>query len=222
VSSVTQQLAELPLTAALPLPDRRRRRHPAKRTFDVVVGATMIAVTLPVVALIALLVKLSDGGPVFYRQRRVGRGGRPFTLVKFRTMVVGADRMLDAVRERSVTDGLLFKVPDDPRVTRLGRWLRRSCLDELPQLWNVLRGDMSLVGPRPIAADPQSFSPAEHERHRIRPGITGSWQVYGGQRRSYQEMIRLDLDYVRRWSLRRDVAILLRTLPVLVTRDPHG
>lgn len=216
---MTQQLADLPLTAALPEP--RGRRVGVKRGFDLCVGASMLVLALPLIAAIAALVRAADGGPAFYRQRRVGRDGRPFTLVKFRTMVVGAESMMDAVRARSVTDGLLFKVPDDPRVTRVGRWLRRSCLDELPQLWNVLRGEMSLVGPRPIAADPQSFSAAEHERHRIRPGITGSWQVYGGQRRSYQEMIRFDLDYVRRWSLRRDLAILLRTLPVLVSRDAH-
>jgi lipopolysaccharide/colanic/teichoic acid biosynthesis glycosyltransferase len=218
---VTQQLADLPLTAALPLPERRGRRFGLKRGFDLCVGASMLVLALPLIAAIAALVSAADGGPAFYRQRRVGRGGRPFTLVKFRTMVVDAESMVDSVRGRSVTDGLLFKVPDDPRVTRVGRWLRRSCLDELPQLWNVLRGEMSLVGPRPIAADPRSFSDAEHERHRFRPGITGSWQVYGGQRRSYQEMIRFDLDYVRRWSLRRDLAILLRTLPVLVSRDAH-
>jgi lipopolysaccharide/colanic/teichoic acid biosynthesis glycosyltransferase len=195
-------------------------RHPEwqKRLFDVVVASAMLLLLLPVLAIVAVAVKLGDGGPVFYRQRRTGFRGGVFEIVKFRSMTQGADRMNADLRELSVSDGLLFKVPDDPRVTPVGRVIRRLSLDELPQLWNVVRGDMSLVGPRPLAVDPESFSPLEHGRHLVRPGITGWWQIGGGNRLGFSQMISMDLRYVRECSMGLDLRLLLRTIPALLDR----
>ncbi len=201
-------------------PTLLRRRFPGKRLFDVVGSGLLLLLLLPLLAVVAAAVRLDDGGPVLFRQRRVGRGDRSFDILKFRTMVVGADRMQLTLAADNVTDGLLFKLRSDPRVTRVGRLLRPTSLDELPQLWNVLRGDMSLVGPRPLAVEPHAFSLQERERHTVRPGITGYWQLSGGNELSYAEMIRLDLAYIRHWSLWLDLRLLLRTLPALVHR--HG
>lgn len=199
---------------------RSRRSFPGKRALDLVGAGTLALVLLPLVALIALAVKLDDGGPVLYRQARVGRGGRMFPMLKFRTMVVGADQMLAELTDGNISDGLLFKLRDDPRVTRVGRLLRRTSLDELPQVWNVLGGTMSLVGPRPLPVDADEFSPMEAERHTVLPGITGYWQLSGGPELSYVEMIRLDLAYIRNWSLWLDLRLLLRTVPAILHR--HG
>ena len=215
-------IAEVGGIPLIPLgrPTRLRRQFPGKRLFDVVGSGLILLLLLPLFAVVAVAVRLDDGGPVFFRQQRVGRRDRSFEILKFRTMVVGADQMQQTLAGHNVTDGLLFKLRSDPRVTRPGRLLRRTSLDELPQLWNVLRGDMSLVGPRPLAVEPHAFSPQERERHSVRPGITGYWQLSGGNELSYAEMIRLDLAYIRHWSLWLDVRLLLRTLPALVHR--HG
>jgi lipopolysaccharide/colanic/teichoic acid biosynthesis glycosyltransferase len=191
---------------------------PGKRLFDVVAAAALLLLLLPTLALAALAIKLTDGGPVLYRQRRVGRGGKTFDTLKLRSMVVGADRMQVDLARENCTDGLLFKVKDDPRVTGVGRLLRRLSIDELPQLWNVVRGDMSLVGPRPLAVEPEDFAPSEGFRHSVPPGITGSWQVSGGNGLSYDDMIKLDLDYIHRWSLWLDLRLLLATIPALLDR----
>jgi exopolysaccharide biosynthesis polyprenyl glycosylphosphotransferase len=201
-------------------PTRLRHQFPGKRAFDVVISAMLLLLLAPVMAVVALAVKLCDGGPVLFRQARVGRGCEVFRIAKFRTMVEGASELQAALAAHNVTDGLLFKLRVDPRVTRIGGFLRRTAVDELPQLWNVLRGDMSLVGPRPLAVDPHEFSPAESERHSVQPGITGYWQLSGGNELSYAEMIRLDLAYIRHWSLWLDVQLLLRTVPALIHR--HG
>jgi lipopolysaccharide/colanic/teichoic acid biosynthesis glycosyltransferase len=190
-----------------------------KRVFDVVVASVMLLLLLPVLAVVALAVKLGDRGPVFYRQRRVGFRGETFEIVKFRSMAPGSDRLIVDLRGRNVSDGLLFKVVGDPRVTRVGHVIRRLSLDELPQLWNVLRGDMSLVGPRPLAVEPDSFSALEHHRHLVRPGITGWWQIAGGNRLGYSQMISMDLRYVREWSLGLDLRLLARTIPALLDRS---
>jgi exopolysaccharide biosynthesis polyprenyl glycosylphosphotransferase len=200
---------------------RTRTNFPGKRAFDVLAAGLMLILLAPVLAVAALAIKLDDGGPVLFRQRRVGKGGIPFGMVKFRSMVVGADTMRDSMRHQNVSDGLLFRVAGDPRITRVGRILRRLSIDELPQLWNVLRGQMSLVGPRPLPVDPDAFSAGDSERHTVLPGITGYWQISGGNGLAYQEMITLDLAYIRNWSLWLDVRLLLRTLPALVHRhDP--
>ena len=193
-------------------------RLPGKRLFDVVAAATLLLVVLPTLALAALAIKLSDAGPVLYRQRRVGRGGKTFDMLKLRSMVVGADRMQVDLTRENCTDGLLFKVKDDPRVTAVGRLMRRLSIDELPQLWNVVRGDMSLVGPRPLAVEPEDFAPSDRFRHSVPPGITGYWQVSGGNGLSYDDMIKLDLDYIQRWSFWLDLRLLVATIPALLDR----
>jgi lipopolysaccharide/colanic/teichoic acid biosynthesis glycosyltransferase len=158
---------------------------------------------------------------VLFRQRRVGKGGELFDMLKFRSMIVGADRLQAQLRHNNFSDGLLFRMEDDPRITRVGRIIRRLSIDELPQLWNVVRGEMSLVGPRPLPVDPDAFSRGDSERHTVLPGITGYWQISGGNGLAYQEMITLDLAYIRNWSLWLDIRLLLRTVPALVQRhDP--
>ena len=200
---------------------RTRTSFPGKRAFDLLAAGLMLLLLTPVFAAAALAIKLDDGGPVFFRQRRVGKGGVPFDMVKFRSMVVGADAMRADLAGQNFSDGLLFRVADDPRITRVGRTLRRLSVDELPQLLNVVRGQMSLVGPRPLPVDPDAFSTGDSERHTVLPGITGYWQISGGNGLKYQEMITLDLAYIRNWSLWLDVRLLLRTIPALVHRhDP--
>jgi exopolysaccharide biosynthesis polyprenyl glycosylphosphotransferase len=199
---------------------RAQRQFPGKRVLDVVVAGILLFAGLPLLAVIAIAVKCGDRGPVFYRQKRVGRHGDTFGMLKFRTMVVGADRMLASLREDNISDGLLFKMRDDPRVTKVGRLLRRTSLDELPQIWNVLVGTMSLVGPRPLPVDAEDFDDAAAERHTVLPGITGYWQLSGGPELSYDEMVRLDLAYIRNWSLWLDLRLILRTVPAMVHR--HG
>ncbi|HEX7355219.1 MAG TPA: sugar transferase [Mycobacteriales bacterium] len=201
---------------------RARHTFPGKRVLDLVAGGALALALLPVIAVVALAIKLDDGGPVFYRQTRVGRGGESFGMLKFRSMVVGADAMLADLAEDNMTDGLLFKMRNDPRITRVGRFLRRTSLDELPQVWNVLRGTMSLVGPRPLPVDAAEFSPGDAERHTVLPGITGYWQLSGGPELTYQEMIRLDLAYIRSWSLWLDLRLLVRTVPAMLHRHGAG
>jgi exopolysaccharide biosynthesis polyprenyl glycosylphosphotransferase len=199
---------------------RARRTFPGKRVLDVVLAGLMALLLLPFALVVALAVKLDDGGPVFFRQSRVGRDGASFPMLKFRTMVVGAEHMLADLCAANMTDGLLFKMHDDPRITRVGRLLRKTSLDELPQLWNVLQGTMSLVGPRPLPVDVDEFAPMEAERHTVLPGITGYWQLSGGPELTYPEMIRLDLAYIRNWSMWLDLRLLLRTIPAMLHR--HG
>jgi lipopolysaccharide/colanic/teichoic acid biosynthesis glycosyltransferase len=195
-----------------------RFRPAVKRTFDIVVGTLLLVVTLPVMGLVALAIWFGDRGPILYRQRRVGFGNREFDMWKFRSMVPGADKMSAHLRDVNLGDGLLFKVADDPRVTPIGRVLRRLSLDELPQLLNVLAGDMSLVGPRPLPAHVEDFDAVARRRHAVRPGITGPWQVARDRSYSYDEMISLDLEYIERWSLPRDLMLLVLTIHAAVTR----
>jgi exopolysaccharide biosynthesis polyprenyl glycosylphosphotransferase len=188
-----------------------------KRTFDVVVSAVGLFLLAPVLAAIAIGVKLSSPGPVFFRQLRSGRGGRPFAIFKFRTMVDGADTHREALWSSSDGDGL-FKMREDPRVTRLGSWLRKTSLDELPQLFNVLIGHMSLVGPRPFTLSESSeINGWAARRFEVRPGMTGLWQVSGRSELSWQDLRRLDYIYVASWSFWWDLKILWQT-PSIVSR----
>jgi lipopolysaccharide/colanic/teichoic acid biosynthesis glycosyltransferase len=167
---------------------------------------------------VALAIKLDSPGPIFYRQQRVGKHGRRFWMLKFRSMRQDADRLLDTLRAHNEASGPLFKMRRDPRITRVGRLLRRWSLDELPQLFNVLRGDMSLVGPRPpIPAEVEEYEDWQHGRLRAVPGITGLWQVSGRSEVPFHDMVRLDLHYIRNWSLGLDLVILLRTIPAVLT-----
>lgn len=190
----------------------------AKRAFDLVVSGTTLLVTMPLFAVIALAIRLSSPGPVFYRQERAGQQGRPFDLLKFRTMVVGAEAMLETLRGRNQATGPMFKMRDDPRITSVGRWLRRWSLDELPQLVNVLKGDMSLVGPRPpLPEEVRAYKAWQVDRLEVRPGITGLWQVSGRSDLSFDECVRLDLFYIENWSLAYDLFILAKTFPAVLS-----
>ena len=189
-----------------------------KRVFDIVSSAFALLFLAPLLGVLALLVKLGSRGPVFYGQRRVGLDGTEFKMWKFRSMVVGADTMVEEHAHENVNDGLLFKLENDPRITRVGKILRRLSLDELPQLFNVMKGDMSFVGPRPLPVDPDAFDDLAAKRHSVRPGITGPWQVHGGHALSYDDMVGLDLAYINGWTFRHDLWILLLTIPALLVR----
>jgi exopolysaccharide biosynthesis polyprenyl glycosylphosphotransferase len=191
----------------------------AKRAFDIAAATALLVLLAPVLLAVALCVKLTSSGPVLFRQVRVGHRGDPFELLKFRTMVADAELRLEEVIDLNEASGPLFKIAEDPRVTRVGRVLRRTSLDELPQLWNVIRGEMSLVGPRPaLPHESYVWEPAVRERLRVKPGITGMWQVNGRSSASFDDYVRLDLLYVDNWSLLSDLAILVRTLPAVFSR----
>lgn len=189
-----------------------------KRSFDVGFASLALLCALPLLAVIALAIKLSDRGPVFYRQQRVGLDGVPFEMIKFRTMIVGADKMLDQLVECNEADGgVLFKIRKDPRVTPVGRLLRKYSLDEIPQFLNVLKGQMSVVGPRPpLAAEVASYDNHAKRRLLVRPGITGLWQVSGRSDLSWEDSVRLDLFYVENWSMMADLLIALKTMRVVL------
>jgi len=192
----------------------------AKRVFDVVGAVCLLVVLLPVTVVTALAVLTHDRGPVLFRQIRVGRDGLPFSCLKFRSMVVDAERLRAPLVSSSAGDAVLFKMVDDPRVTRPGRWIRRFSLDELPQLWNVVRGHMSLVGPRPpLPEEVARYDGDMNRRLRVRPGMTGLWQVSGRSNLSWEDTVRLDLYYVDNWSMVQDLAILARTLRAVVGSD---
>jgi exopolysaccharide biosynthesis polyprenyl glycosylphosphotransferase len=204
------------------VPALRASQLLVKRVIDVTIAAAGLLLLAPVMGLIALAIKLDSPGPALFRQDRVGYGGRLFRMLKFRTMRDGADAEKGAVAHLNHTgDPRLFKIPDDPRVTRLGRWLRRWSLDELPQLWNVLVGEMSLVGPRPFfESDLRAYSDHHLGRLGAKPGITGWWQVKGRSAVvDFEEVVRLDREYIDQWSLWLDLKILLRTIPVVVSRS---
>ncbi|GAA2541864.1 sugar transferase [Winogradskya consettensis] len=187
-------------------------RRLVKAVFDVAVALGLLVLLAPVFLAVALVIKLDTGGPVFFRQVRVGRGGETFRMNKFRTMHVDAEARLAAMRQAAEGDGVLFKMRDDPRVTRAGRILRRYSLDELPQLINVLLGQMSLVGPRPpLPAEVEQYPDDMRRRLVVRPGMTGLWQVSGRSDLSWEDSIRLDIRYVENWSLTVDLVILMRT-----------
>jgi len=198
-------------------------RPVAKRTFDVVVAGFAFLFALPVLAAAAVAIKLDSKGPVLFRQTRVGQHGLPFEVLKLRTMVVDAEDRLADLLASNESDGPLFKMRDDPRVTRVGRFLRKTSIDELPQLWNVLRNEMSLVGPRPaLPREIEDWGTELHQRLRVKPGITGMWQVHGRGVASFELYERLDLYYVDNWSLVNDVVIVAQTIPsVLARRGAH-
>lgn len=212
-------VAGLPLVY-LERPQGQEAARLLKRTFDVVGAAALLVLASPVMAVAAILVKLHDGGPVLFRQARVGRDGDSFQLLKFRSMVVDAESRLADLMDGNESDGILFKIAKDPRVTKPGAWMRRTSVDELPQLINVLTGKMSLVGPRPaLRTEVERYDTDATRRLRVRPGITGLWQVSGRSDLTWQETVRLDLYYVDNWSMMQDLAILLRTVRAVTRRD---
>jgi len=184
-------------------------------------SASALIVLLPVFAALAVLIKKDSPGPTFFVQKRVGVNGNTFRMFKFRSMHSNAEELLDQLQSQSEGNGLLFKMKDDPRVTQVGRWIRKYSLDELPQIFNVLRGEMSLVGPRPpLPKEVQAYEGHVGRRLYIKPGLTGLWQVSGRSDLDWEESVRLDLYYVENWSLTGDIMIMWRTFKVML--NPVG
>ena len=191
-----------------------------KRIIDVALSGIALLFLWPLLLVIAVAVKLESRGPAIYRSLRAGKKGQKFACYKFRTMVDGADELKDALRRFNERRDPFFKIADDPRVTRLGRFLRKYSLDELPQFWNVLKGDMSLVGPRPHPVDDCArYRPADHRRLEVKPGITGLWPVIARTDPSFETCMKLDLEYMKRWSLSLDCKILVRTVPAVLAGE---
>jgi lipopolysaccharide/colanic/teichoic acid biosynthesis glycosyltransferase len=208
--------------ASVGLPAMSPAARAAKRGLDVV-GATVGLMALaPLFACVAAAIRVSDGKPALFRQRRAGLGGHPFLIVKFRTMRMGADAeraVLRAANANEVAGGAAFKMTDDPRVTRVGRYLRRTSVDELPQLWNVLRGEMSLVGPRPHPYDDLAgYAPWHYGRLAVKPGLTGLWQIRGRSEADFDRWVAYDLEYIRTRTFLGDVSIIFRTIPAMIRR----
>ncbi|HLZ70658.1 MAG TPA: sugar transferase [Dehalococcoidia bacterium] len=195
-------------------------QRPAKRAMDVVGASILLIVLAPLLLAIALAIKLDSRGPILFRQTRLGKDGRFFSFLKFRSMVADAEARqaeLDALNE---ADGPIFKMKHDPRLTRVGRFIRKTSLDELPQLWNVLRGEMSLVGPRPpVPKEAARYEAWQHGRLAVKPGMTGLWQVSGRSNVRFSEMVKLDFQYIERWSLWLDLKILLLTVVAVIRTD---
>jgi lipopolysaccharide/colanic/teichoic acid biosynthesis glycosyltransferase len=213
------RLAELPVLD-FRFSDPSRSTVALKRTMDVVVAGTLLILLFPVLLAIALLTLIGSGRPVFFRQRRAGKDGKPFTVLKFRTMVKGAEERLGELVDLEKLDEPAFKIADDPRVTRVGRFLRRFSLDELPQFVNVVKGDMSLVGPRPEEeAVVALYDERQRSRLAVKPGMTGPMQVYGRADLTFEERLAMERDYLDNLSVAGDLAILLRTPTAIVRGD---
>ena len=191
-----------------------------KRIVDISLSAIALLFLWPFLLLIAFAIKLESPGSIIYPSLRAGKSGRTFSCYKFRTMFDGADELKDSLRKFNERQDPFFKIADDPRVTRLGRFLRKYSLDELPQFWNVLKGDMSLVGPRPHPVDDYArYRPEDHRRLDVKPGITGLWQVMARTNPCFETCMTLDLEYMRNWNLLLDLKILMRTVPTVLSGD---
>jgi exopolysaccharide biosynthesis polyprenyl glycosylphosphotransferase len=189
-----------------------------KRGFDILSSGMALWVLAPLLVMVAMLVKLTSRGPVLFRQTRVGLHGRPFRMLKFRTMVENAEALKAQLASVNEMDGPVFKMKKDPRITPIGRFLRKFSIDELPQLINVLRGDMSVVGPRPpVPSEVARYEPWQRRRLSVRPGLTCIWQVSGRNEISFEQWMYMDLQYIDNWSFLKDVSLILKTLPVVVT-----
>ena len=208
----TQPVAGLPLVH-VSTPRLEGGTAVVKRVFDVLGAGLALVVLSPFLLLITVLVKLDSPGPAFFHQERIGKDEAPFTMHKFRSMVAGAEQQVEGLMEESGGAVAFFKIKDDPRITKLGAFIRRFSIDELPQLWNVLVGDMSMVGPRPqVRAEVDTYGKYDHRRLMVKPGITGLWQVSGRSDLSLEDSVRLDLYYVENWSLMQDLVILVWTV----------
>lgn len=212
----------------LPTRDVRRDRQPVqfalKRLVDIVVSIIGLLFLLPLLLIIAIAIKIDSRGPVIFSQTRAGLGGKPFRMFKFRTMVADADKIKMELQHLNESGDIrLFKIKNDPRVTRVGKWLRKLSLDELPQLINVIRGDMSLVGPRPFfTSDLEAYEDEHFERLWVVPGITGLWQVSGrSDILDFEEVVALDRKYIREWNIWKDLKILARTVPAAIGRGAY-
>jgi exopolysaccharide biosynthesis polyprenyl glycosylphosphotransferase len=203
------------------IPQYDGAKHVLKRALDVTLSCIGLILVSPVLLIIGLIVKLDSPGPALFRQERVGRNGKPFHMLKFRSMVQSAEDDLAGLLDKDEGAGVLFKIRNDPRITRVGRFIRKYSLDELPQLWNIMAGQMSLVGPRPpLPAEVQNYESHMHRRLYIKPGLTGMWQVNGRSDLTWEESVRLDLYYVENWSLAGDLMIIWRTFKIIIR--PQG
>jgi lipopolysaccharide/colanic/teichoic acid biosynthesis glycosyltransferase len=202
-------------------PANQRIYLAVKIVMDILGSSLGIFFGLPLLILITILIKLEEPrGPVFFKQQRVGKGGKPFYMYKFRSMVTNSEEMLPGLLSKNEINGAMFKMKDDPRITKVGKVLRRLSLDELPQLWNVLKNDMSLVGPRPaLPWEVEQYSVNDAQRLLVAPGCTGLWQVSGRSGLSFDQMVELDLHYIRKRTVWLDVVLIFRTIHVMITSD---
>jgi exopolysaccharide biosynthesis polyprenyl glycosylphosphotransferase len=214
-----EELDGLPIYSIVTGPDRVVALV-AKRLLDITGAAALLVLLSPLMLILALAVRQDSAGRALFKQRRVGLHGRTFEVLKFRTMHDGAEDRLTELMELNEIRGHAFKLTADPRVTRVGRWLRRTSLDELPQLWNVLRGEMSLVGPRPpLVSEVQGYNVWHRRRLSMKPGMTGLWQVRARTEQDFDRWVETDLEYIDSWSLWLDLRILLRTIPAVLNRE---
>lgn len=191
--------------------------HSMKRLFDIVAATCGIVILSPLMIIIAVLIKGEDHGPIFYKQVRVGKNGKTFKMYKFRSMFINADKMLDKLKDQNDVDGPMFKMMDDPRVTKIGHFIRKHSLDELPQFLNVLKGDMSLVGPRPpLPSEVAEYSDYDKQRLLVIPGCTGLWQATERNKVGFNEMVQLDIQYIKRASFMFDLWIIWKTVKIVI------
>lgn len=191
-----------------------------KRTMDIALSTIGLILCIPLFVAVAIAIKRDSPGPVIFKQQRVGKDGKKFTMYKFRTMVVNAEEILDELLDENEVDGPVFKIKEDPRVTKSGKWLRKTSIDELPQLWNVLKGDMSLVGPRPpLEREVVQYDDYQRQRLSVKPGITCYWQVSGRSNISFDEWVELDIKYIHEQSLWTDIKLLFKTIGAVLRKD---
>ena len=192
-----------------------------KRGFDVLTSGLALILLSPLFLILIVLIKREDGGPAFYSQERIGKNEKPFKMWKFRSMIVNADKMVEQLEEQNEIDGAMFKIKDDPRVTKIGHVIRKYSLDELPQLWNVLKGDMSLVGPRPpLPSEVEEYTDYDKQRLLVMPGCTGLWQVTKRNEADFDEMVWLDIMYINHSGILEDLKLIVKTVLVMV--HPNG
>jgi lipopolysaccharide/colanic/teichoic acid biosynthesis glycosyltransferase len=225
LSSEAQTMNALPTMTAFEWAESGDKEEPVslslqnagKRLMDVTLASIGLVMLLPVLCIIAVLIKFDSKGPILYKSLRIGKDQKPFYMMKFRTMVADADAQREKLRQQANLEGNLFKLANDPRITPLGQFLRKLSLDELPQLINVIKGEMSLVGPRPLPPDESAlFEDPYTARFEVLPGITGLWQVSGRSKLNFRQLCELEFSYVRDWSLWRDIEILCKTVPVVL------
>ena len=195
--------------------------HTVKRGFDILASGVALVLLSPLFGVLTVKIKKEDGGPAFYSQTRIGKNGKPFKMWKFRSMVVNADQMIDQLEDQNEINGAMFKIKDDPRITKIGHIIRKYSLDELPQLWNVLIGDMSLVGPRPpLPSEVEEYTDYDKQRLLVMPGCTGLWQVTKRNEADFDEMVWLDIVYINHSGLWEDFKLIIKTIGVVV--HPNG
>lgn len=196
--------------------ESRKGYHFVKRLFDIILSTTGLVILSPIMLIIAYRIKREDGGPILYKQVRIGKNGRQFEMYKFRSMVVNADQLLENLKNQNEVDGAMFKMKHDPRITKVGHFIRKHSLDELPQLVNVLKGDMSLVGPRPpLPAEVKQYTEYDKQRLYVMPGCTGLWQVTERNNVGFDKMVKLDLEYIKNASFMYDLSIIFKTIEIM-------